>query len=282
MRPAFTILVVTLALVSACSRPREYELHGQILAVDTARQEITIKHEDIKGFMPGMTMPFKVRDAKLLEGRTPGDLVTATLVVQDTEGYLSAVRTTGHAPLTEPPPAMLGVDVLQPGDIVPDVTLLDEGGHLRGLNEWRGRTLAVTFIYTRCPMPDFCPRMDRNFAEVQRAITSDLKLRERAYLLSVSFDPAYDTPAVLAEHAKRVGADPAIWNFVTGERATIDGFVARFGVSVIRDDTDGRNIVHNLRTAVIAGNGRIVKIFNGNDWTPAELIVAIKEASDLR
>jgi protein SCO1/2 len=282
MRPSFTLLVIVLLLSSACTRSREYELKGQVLAVDAARQELTIKHEDIKGFMPGMTMPFKVHDATLLEGKTPGDLVTATLVVRDADAHLIHVRVTGKAPLTEPPPAKSSVDVLEPGDIVPDVTLVDEGGHARELKEWRGRTLAVTFIYTRCPLPDFCPRMDRNFAEAQRAIVSDMKLRERAHLLSVSFDPGYDTPAVLAEHAKRVGANAATWNFVTGPRAAIDDFTARFGVSVIRNDKDMQEIVHNLRTIVIAGNGRIVNIFNGNDWTSAALVAAIRDASDLR
>jgi protein SCO1/2 len=281
MRCTFTIFVAALLLASACARSREYELRGQVLAVDTARQELTIKHEDIKGFMPGMTMPFKVRDAKLLEGRAPGDLVTATLVVRDADAYLSQVRVTGKAPLAEAPPQR-PMDVLDTGDVVPEMTFVDESGHARGLNEWRGRTLAVTFIYTRCPLPDFCPRMDRNFAEAQRAIASDARLRERAHLLSVSFDPEYDTPTVLAEHAKRAGADPATWNFVTGSRAAIDDFAGRFGVSVIRDDKDMQQIVHNLRTVVVAGNGRIVKIFNGNDWSPAELVAAIREASDLR
>jgi protein SCO1/2 len=282
MRAGFTILVASLVLASACARSREYELRGQVLAVDAARQEITIKHEDIKGFMPGMTMPFKVRNAKLLEGSAPGDLVTATLVVRDADAYLSAVRVTGKAPLSEPPPVTHAVDVLRPGDSAPDVWFLDESGHPRQFSEWRGRTLAITFIYTRCPLPDFCPRMDRNFAEAQRAIAGDQQLRERAHLLSVSFDPAFDTPAVLGAHARRVGADPAIWNFVTGDRDAIDTFAPRFGVSVIRGDKDTEQIVHNLRTVVIGPNGRLVQIFNGNDWTPAELVAAIRDASDLR
>lgn len=282
MRPAFTILVVALVFVSACSRGREYELRGQVLAVDAARGEITIKHEDIKGFMPGMTMPFKVRDVTLIEGRAPGDLVTATLVVRDSDAYLSAIQRTGTAPLSEAPAAIHAVDVLHAGDLAPDASFVDEAGHPRRLAEWRGRTLAVTFIYTRCPLPEFCPRMDRNFADVQRAILADPPLRERAHLLSVTFDPAFDTPAVLADHAKRAGADPAVWNFVTGERDAIDEVAARFGMSVIRSDKATQEIVHNLRTAVVGANGRVVTIFSGNDWTAAELLTAIRDASDLR
>jgi len=282
MRASFTLLVIGLTLAAGCSRAREYELHGQVLAVDSGRMEITIKHEDIKGFMPGMTMPFKVRDSALLAGRAPGDLVTATLVVEDASAYLSAIRTTGKAPLAEAPTATHAVDVLQPGDQVPDAALLDETGRVRQLSEWRGHALAVTFIYTRCPLPDFCPRMDRNFADVQRAIGADARLRDTAHLLSVSFDPAYDTPAVLAAHAKRVGADPALWTFATGERAVIDDLASRFGLSVIRDDKDTLDIVHNLRTVVIAQDGRVSAIFNGNDWTAAQLIAALRDASDTR
>ena len=120
--------VLVLSLAAACGRGREYELRGQILAVDAARREITIKHEDIKGFMPGMTMPFKVRDAALLEGRVAGDLIRATLVVEDTEGYLKAIARTGHAPVAELPPARPPVDALNKGDEIPDVTLVDETG----------------------------------------------------------------------------------------------------------------------------------------------------------
>ncbi len=280
MRPACAILVATLVLASACSGAREYELRGQVLAVDPARQEITLKHEDIKGFMPGMTMPFKVRDPRLLEGRTPGELVTATLVVEDAAAYLSSVRSTGRAPLTEAPPATRVGDVLRPGDVAPDLTFLDESGTARKLSDWAGRALAVTFIYTRCPLPDFCPRMDRNFAEAQRLLQSDARLRERTHLFSVSFDPGYDTPQVLAEHARRLGADPAMWTFVTGEAGQIGPFAERFGVSVSRDDE--QQIVHNLRTAVLDGQRRVTNTFSGNDWSVADLVAAIRDASDAR
>ena len=268
-----------LTMAAACGRGQEYELRGQILAVDTARHEITIKHEDIKGFMPGMTMPFKVRNAALLEGRTPGDLVRATLVVEETEGYLKTIERTGHAPLTEPPPARPRVvDALSTGDEVPDVTLLDDTGATRRLSEWRGRTLAVTFIYTRCPLPDFCPLMDRQFAGVQEIVNDDAGLRGRIQLLSISFDPSYDTPAVLATHAKKVGADPAVWSFLTGDEADVEAFGGLFGVSVMREGSDPGNVVHNLRTAVINGNGRLVKVIHGMQWSPSELVTELRSA----
>ncbi|MEO8078563.1 MAG: SCO family protein [Acidobacteriota bacterium] len=278
MRRVFTIAVCAFLISSACARGRRYELKGQIVAVDPVRQELTITHQDIRGFMPGMTMPFKVRDPRLLDGREAGDLVTGTLVVEDTDAYLASVERTGHAALTEAPPAPR-MDVLDTGETVPDVRLTEETGTSRSFSEWRGRALAVTFIYTRCPLPDFCPAMDRQFAAVQRAVAADPQLRDRVRLLSISFDPAFDTTAVLAEHARRVGADPGLWHFATGERDAIGAFALRFGVSVMPEEGAAPGIVHNLRTAVIDRNGRVVQIFSGTDWTPAELLEALRRAS---
>jgi protein SCO1/2 len=274
---AFVALAVTLS--PACSRGRSYELRGQIVAIDPGRQEITIKHEDITGFMPGMTMPFKVSDPSLLDGRTAGDLVRATLLVDDSRGVLTAIERTGHAPLTERPPARLPAEPLKPGDAVPDTALVDESGATRRLSDWRGRAVAVTFIYTRCPLPDFCPLMDRQFAQVQQMVAGDATLRERVHLLSVSFDPAYDTPAVLATHARKVGADPATWNYLTGEQPAIDEFAAHFGVSIMREGSDPGGVVHNLRTAVVDPNGRLVRIINGMQWAPSELVTGLRSAA---
>ncbi len=280
MRRLLVCFVCGLGLAAGCSRGRQYELKGQVVAINPARQELSIRHDDIRGFMPGMTMAFKVRDARLLEGRIAGDLVTATLVVRNTDAFLSSVAKTGHTPLIEQPLTMPGISPLDVGAVVPDVTLTDESGRERRLSEWRGRTVAVTFVYTRCPLPDFCPRMDRNFGVVQREVLADAGLREHVRLLSVSFDPRFDTPALLAAHARFVGADPSIWQVVSGPVEEIDLFAARFGVSIIREDADLQEIVHNLRTAVIARDGRVVKVFNGSDWKPAELIATLRRAGE--
>lgn len=266
---------------AACSKEREYELRGQVLAVDTARRELTVKHEDIRGFMPGMTMPFRVEDAPAMASAKPGDLIRATLVVEDAAGYLKNVTTTGSAPLAEAPPAPR-MDLLQPGEAVPDAAFVDSTGAARRLSDWRGKAIAVTFIYTRCPVPNFCPLMDRHFGEVQRTLLEDAQLAARAHLVSISFDPAYDTPTVLAAHAKKAGADPRTWTMLTGERKEVDAFGSRLGVSIIPDEASAPEIVHNLRTAVIDPEGRLVKIFNGGDWTPGELLDALKGASVAR
>jgi len=276
-----TLLLAVLACAAACSRGREYELRGQVLAVDKDRQEITVKHEDIVGFMPAMTMPFRVEERAQLDSRVPGELIRATLVVGDRDVHLEHVERTGEAPLTDAPPVRT-FDLLETGEAVPDEPFVDHTGTPRRLSDWRGTAVAVTFIYTRCPLPDFCPRMDQHFAAVQKEIARDPALRKRVHLVSISFDPDFDRPAVLEAHATRAGADGATWSFVTGDRDDIDRFASRFGVSIIREDRTGQEIVHNLRTAVIDPQGRLAKVFSGTDWTPAELLHELRASVDAR
>ena len=278
--PSKTVIAAAIlaAGLAACSRGRTYELRGQVVAVNPSRQEITVKHEDIRGFMPGMTMPFRVRDRSLLEARMPGELITATLVVGTNEAHLENIRRTGHADLPASAAGSSGsFDLLEPGAEVPDAPFVDQTGAPRRLSEWRKKVIAVTFIYTRCPLPDFCPQMDRQFAAVQQTASKDPMLKDRFHLLSVSFDPDYDTPPVLAAHARRVGADTTSWSFVTGHAADIDRFASRFGVSVIKDGGTAQEIVHNLRTAILDADGRLVKVL-GNDWMPGDLLSELRTA----
>lgn len=277
------LIGVLLAILSmACAQDRRYPIAGQVIAVDAERREFTVKHGDIKGFMPGMTMPFRVPDAATVEAIRPGDLIAATLVVRDTAGHLEDVRKTGEAPL----PASAGngrpAAMLAPGDAVPDAAFVDQDGRTRALSDWRGQTLAVTFVYTRCPLPNFCPLMDRHFAAVQKAVAADPSLAKRVQLLSVSFDPAFDTPTVLTAHAGRAGADDRHWTYLTGEPAAIDAFAAGFGVTLFRGAETADEIMHNLRTAVIDPGGRLATVLNGSDWTPAELLDAIRAADGSR
>jgi protein SCO1/2 len=276
VRTVVTLFVATSAMLCGCVRSPHYDLRGQVLAVDRNRQEVTIKHEDIRGFMPGMTMPFKVSDPALLSGLEAGDLVQATLVVKDYTGYLTALRRTGHeTPQLLETPAVV---MLQPGERVPDVRLIDETATTRAIADWRGKVLVVTFIYTRCPFPDFCPRMDRQFKSVQAEVLADPQLRDRVALLSITFDPAFDTPPVLAAHARQLGADPRVWHFATGDRDVIEGVASRLGVSIVREGTNAENVTHNLRTAVIGSDGTLRTVFSGNDWTPAQLLDAVRHA----
>lgn len=277
--------LLTMIAAGGCGRepsPVTYPLSGQILAIRADTQEVLIRHGDIVGFMPGMTMPFRVRDPRLLEGRAAGDLITATLSVTDEAAWISALTSTGHAPLPVDArrefPAATGISLLGPGDPAPDTELSAADGSPVSLTASGGRVTAMTFIYTRCPLPEFCPLMDRRFAEVQRAVPRDPALAGRVRLISVSFDPDSDTPARLAEHARALGANPAVWQFATlAERAAIDRFAAAFGVNVIRE-ADG-TITHNLRTIVLDRAGLVVAVHDGNQWTADQLLTDLRRAA---
>jgi len=267
------LLLVPL-LLAGCSRQqaRQYPLKGQIIAIGPSqairgRVAMTIRHEDIPGFMPAMTMAYFLKEGTRGDGLGPGDLVTATLVVDGGELYVQDLHKTGHAALPADAKPIRIMDVMAAGDQVPDDALVDQSGATRRLSDWRGRALAVTFVYTRCPVPDFCPLMDRHFGDLQRAILADATLRDKVHLLSVSFDPVHDTPAVIKAHARERGADPRVWSYLTGDAAAIEHLTSRFGVSAIEEHDAPSSITHNLRTAIVDPKGRLVTIYNGNDWT---------------
>jgi protein SCO1 len=274
------VSVVAIA-VTACGRTppsKQYQLQGQILDVKPETNEVLVKHDDIPGFMPAMTMPYKVEDAKLLAGKQPGDLITATLVVGETEAHLSKIDKTGHAAIDNSRgPEITASEILKPGEAVPDTNLVDENNSSRPLTSLKGHRVGLTFMYTSCPQPDFCPLMDRNFAAVQNELKKTPALSD-VRLVSVSFDPAHDTPPVLKMHAKALQADPAVWHFVTTSTDDIKGFAAKFGVIAEPNDESPTILTHNLSTAVIDPDGRLVKIRSGNTWTPADLIADLKAA----
>jgi protein SCO1/2 len=275
------ILASAAAVAAGCSGPdrREYTLQGQILSVRADGMEANIKHEDIKDLMPAMTMPYKVRDSKELANLKPGDLITSTLVIVSNDAYLQDVRRVGEAPIAEaaPPsaPASSGFELLRPGDAVPNAGFVDQDGRARDFASFRKAPVLVTFIYTQCPLPTFCPLMDRHFKAIQDKIATDPAL-ERVQLVSVSFDPITDTPPVLKEHARRIGADPRRWTFLTGDRDEVDKFAMRFGVSVTRNLTDPKDIAHNLRTVIVDEAGALVKAYTGNEWTPEQVLADLR------
>ncbi|MEO7157072.1 MAG: SCO family protein, partial [Vicinamibacterales bacterium] len=250
-----------------------------ILVVKHDTNEVLVKHEDIPGFMPAMTMPYAVKDPAIIKDRAAGDVITATLEVAPDGAFLSAITKTGSAPLPEDArttiPAATNVHILQRGDPVPDTPLIDQG-QATSLVELQGSAAAITFIYTRCPLPQFCPFIDRRFAEVQKMAAADPALAGKIRLLSISFDPNYDRDAVLRAHALKVAADPAVWRFATADEAIVDRLAAQFGINVIREK-DG-TITHNLRTAIIDPSGRVSTILENNAWTADELIAGLKNA----
>jgi protein SCO1/2 len=276
------VLLAAGLIASGCSRPapaKQYPLKGQVIAVNPAQQHITLKHDDIPGLMPGMTMSFPVARPELLAGREPGELVTATLEVADAVGRITAIERVGFEALpdTSNAAAMAG-SVLTVGDAVPDAAFLDQTNTRRSFAEWRGSVTLLTFIYTRCPLPNFCPLINEKFVKLQEAVTGDPALRGRIKLVTVSFDPDYDTPAVLAAEARRLGANPAVWTFLTGDRPTVDRFAAAMGVGLVRT-TGEWEITHNLRTILIGADGRVAAIHSGNDWTVDAVLAGLRKAA---
>jgi protein SCO1/2 len=277
-RLAACLLILATAL-SACQRKepaKRYPLKGQVLAVDVEKSELAIKHEDIPNFMPAMTMVYPVAPASLMKDRAPGELITATLEVQDSIGRLVEITHTGSAPLESANQAAMAGGVLDIGGELPDVALIDQTNRRRTLGEWKGTPYVLTFTYTRCPLPSFCPLMDQNLATIQRRLADDTILRGRVKLVSVTFDPEHDTPTVLTAHATRLKADPGVWTFLTGDTVTIERLAGTFGIAVMRDPANAAAITHNLRTALVGADGKIAKIYSGSDWTPGTLLADLR------
>lgn len=271
-------LLVASAILAAtrCGpAPKEYPLRGQIIAINRETARLTIRHEDIHGYMPAMVMSFKLAEPADIDRHKPGELITATLVVRDFDSEIKNIAVTGSAPVEAATARNATTPVLQPGDLVPEGDFLDEAGRARHLSEWRGSVVLLTFIYTRCPLPEFCPRLERNYQVVQQQLR-DAGLAPHARLIAVSIDPGHDTPGVLKEHGAAVGADPAVWHYLTGDANTVERFAAQFGVSIIRNPADARDITHNLRTALIGPDGKLVEVMTGGDWTAAEALEAIR------
>ncbi len=272
-----------MVLAAACTTPapvsKSYPLTGQILAVHPEKQSLTIKHQDIPGYMPGMTMTFVASDASMVAGRQPGEMVRATLEVGETSSRLTKVDVTGREPITALPAELaIAAGLMAVGDPLPDGVFVDQDGRRRSLAEWRGTPVALTFTYTRCPIPDFCPRIDRQFAAVQSAIAADPALAGKAKLVTISFDPEYDTPAVMKAHGATLGADARAWTFLTGKREDVELFAARFGVAVTRSGSTAADIMHNLRTIVAGADGRIRALHSGTDWTAAQVVQDLRDA----
>ena len=291
------ILGLTVALVAfftviyvsrrAPSDQRAFALQGQVQSITPDRQEAMVKHGEIKGLMPAMTMPYRFKSKGELDALKPGDVIDGTLVIVSNDAYLTDVKKTGEAPIEKPPAESLvtgqtldkAKQLLQPGDTIPDGDFVDQSGRKVTLSAFRGSTVVLTFIYTRCPLPTFCPLMDRNFVSIQEHMRADRALNH-VHLVTVSFDPTRDTPAVLRAHAKELDANLAVWTFLTGKEKAVDDFAGKFGVFVVRNPNDQRDITHNLRTAVIGPDGVVKKIYTGNEWTPEDILMDLKPVAN--
>lgn len=279
-------LVLCLTLTSfGCSRGKKsgadaaqhYEVRGIIRAFSPDRAAIEIEHEDIPGFMPSMTMPFTLKNPQESAALRLGDAISFRLAVTEKEAWIDQITKIDAAKVKLPTKSEPALKVetstrLRPGDAMPPFELTDQNREPVTLDALHGRPFVLTFIFTRCPIPNFCPLMTRNFAELQKVIKNGEGLITKTRLLSISFDPEHDTPAVLKEQAQREGADPAIWTFATGTQPQIKELTSGFSVLV---QPEAGTISHSLATALIDANGRIVEIWRGNGWKPAEVIQEI-------
>ncbi len=246
-----------------------YEARGVLQKIDAPRRKAVIAHETIPGFMEAMTMEFDVADGEALAVLQPGDTLTFRLTVNDSRSWIDQLKKNGRVEIVAT--AQPAMESLPPGALLPDCTLVDQRGAAFHLSDFRGRALAFTFIFTRCPLPDFCPLMNRNLAEVRRALSADANW----HLLSISFDPEYDTPARLAEYARPYESESGHWTFATGTPEDIRKLGGAFGLMAARN---GATFDHTLRTVVVDAAGRVQKIFIGNEWKPAELIEEMRRA----
>ena len=254
---------------------------GVIREISPDRHRAIIKHEAIVNYMPAMTMEFNVRDTNELSGVAAGDTVTFRLTATDDTHWIDHVRKLATATNRVAVPAMhrqaaTGLE-LKVGDLLPDGLLLDENGRRIRFTDFRGRALAFTFFFTRCPLPDFCPLMNRHFADARGLLLADAHAPTNWQFLSISFDPDVDRPNVLARYATNYrGSDSDWWLFAAAPTNTLAELAPHLDLMVTRD---GAGFSHNLRTVVLDTQGRIHRQFDGNQWTAEELAKAIAEAS---
>jgi protein SCO1/2 len=271
----------------ASANAKRYEMRGTIVSFNKAQEQVVISHEEIKGYMEAMTMPYTLHEPTAFDVMKAGDKIQTTLVVDGDRSWIEnpIITHVDVDPSAAPAPSS-STQLREPqaGDEVPDVALTNQDGKKIRLNDYRGRALAVTFIYTRCPLPDFCTLMSNNFAKVDRALAQDAELAKSAHLLSVSIDPQYDTPKVLrsygAAHTEKF-ADEKFerWELASGDAEEVRKLASFFGLVYA---PDGEQIVHSLRTGVIAPDGKLYKVYRGNEWKPEDVLADFRALAGAR
>jgi protein SCO1 len=293
VRLFFLLLLATLLSLTSCERPpatkppasgtnqQVFQVKGVIKELKADGKTVEIRHEEVPNYMPAMTMPFEAKDARELTGLKAGDAISFRMIVTDADVWIDQIRK-----LTPPRPNELpsrstirfvrDVDPLQIGDPLPEYHFTNELGQVVSTSQFKGRALAITFIFTRCPLPNFCPLMSNNFAETQKKLMAMANGPTNWHLLTISFDPEFDTPAILKAYAQRFGAEPGHWNFLTGDLIDITAISEQFGQMFWREEGA---LSHNLRTAVVDASGRVQRILEGNKWTGDELVAELLKAT---
>lgn len=267
-----------LAWLLLFSNERSFDVRGRVAGFGDDGRTLIVEHEAVPGYMPAMTMPFTARDTAGLGELESGDAVGFRLVVTPKRSWIEGIErlpqdaVAAHPAGENVPQLVTGTEsrLLRAGDAVPDVALVDQEGEPLRLSDYDGQALVLSFIYTRCPIPDYCPLMSHRFQAMQPQLKK--AFGTQAQLLSVSFDPEHDTPEVLADYAARYTDDTSTWTFATGTPEKIGRATSLFGVYT--EGADGQ-IVHNLTTALIGPDGRLVQVWRGNDWSPDDVRRAV-------
>jgi len=257
------------------SSVRVFAAQGVVREFSSGDHTVTISHEAVSNYMDAMTMPFKVKDLKELAGLHPGDQVTFRLHVTATESWVDQIIRIGAVPVSESKPPAAEPQPVSGRNPLWYYKFTNELGQAVSLSDFHGQALAVTFIYTRCPLPDYCPRLSRNFQEASQKLDSLAGAPTNWHFLSVSFDAQFDTPAVLQAYGKSYQYDPAHWSFLTGPQDKIAELARLSGVHYESDDG---LINHNFRTLIVDGNGHLQTVFpisgDFSDSIVAEMIKA--------
>ncbi|MDP9051440.1 MAG: SCO family protein [Acidobacteriota bacterium] len=268
----------------AAGEVKTFPIRGKIMSVDPAKGSIVLDHEAVLGFMEAMTMSYKLKDPTILSELHPGDRISAKLLVRKTgEDYsdpkLDEIVVTAQARPDYKPAVQYHVPAA--GDAVPDFKMLNQNGHMIHISQFKGRVVLLTFIYTRCPLEDFCPRMNKNFAAIDKALAADSAMYKQTHLLSVSFDPKFDTPQILKSYGGiYTGGNVrtfAHWDFAAPPEGQLSAMEQFFDVGVTPGDSG--TLTHSLSTAVIGKDGKVLQWYPTNEWTPAEVLAAMKSAA---
>src|SRR5271157_5842073 len=255
---------------------QRYDLRGKVAAVDANAGTLTVAHQSIPGYMGAMTMSFIVKDQWAFKVLKPGQTVSASLVIEGDHSWLEGLVVTEEGKPGSDSLARPGSARTPLGEIVPDFALINQDGKRIHLHQYHGKALLLTFIYTRCPLPDYCPLMSKNFAQIMARVRSDPKLSPSTHLLSISIDPEFDKPAVLRAYGADCAGNPHPfdhWEFASGTPEQVRKVAEFFGLKYW---TEGGQIVHALVTALIGPDGKVMKIYRGNDWQPADVLADLR------
>ena len=263
-----------------------FQVKGVVEEVFPNRKQVRIKHETIPNYMDAMTMQFDVKDTNELTGLKAGDDITFRMVVTDDDGWIEQIKRLGTTSVYGNPPETFReareVDPLKVGDTMPDYHFTNQFGKAVSLSHFKGQAVAFTFIFTRCPFPTFCPRMSQNFEAVQSQLKQMSNAPTNWHLLSITIDPAFDTPNVLKNYATQYRYDSNKWSYVTGALIDITAIAEQFGLMFWRPDPNvPAGINHNLRTVVVTSSGKVHKIFAENSWKPEDVVAALVEAAKI-